>query len=328
MYSYHLTLEDDILRVSFNRQLPAQGDRLVKDTLEQLDSMIDRGELSGGRGVLKIDGPQSIPIAYVLAHRLAHLYEAIAVLDPKMGRKGYKTFIVVATHGSQQYQIGDLVEIQELQSEVFTLKVVLCGPPQVGKSCFREGLKQAIMSQADAPYPLVITACPDGEGSWFQQTYEQNEALARQMKLNNRGEFTPEFALKAAEWVRQAQGSLILVDVGGQRSPENQLIMAQAKQAIILYKTPKELQEWTNFCQSLGLMLVAAIRSELTAPKDAIKWVKAWDTDSLEKLKSGPLLTGVLSGLNRGNNQLSQRPLIQATSQLLLHLLKLSQPSV
>jgi len=42
------------------------------------------------------------------------------------------------------------------------MKVVLAGPPKSGKSCLREGLKQAIRRISGAPYPYVITACPDG----------------------------------------------------------------------------------------------------------------------------------------------------------------------
>lgn len=45
------------------------------------------------------------------------------------------------------------------------MKVVLCGPPRSGKSCLREGLKQAIRRVPGAPYPYVITAAPDGEGA-------------------------------------------------------------------------------------------------------------------------------------------------------------------
>jgi CRISPR-associated protein Csx3 len=47
------------------------------------------------------------------------------------------------------------------------VKVVLCGPPHSGKSCLREGLKQAIRQIPNAPYPYVLTACPDGEGAWY-----------------------------------------------------------------------------------------------------------------------------------------------------------------
>ena len=49
------------------------------------------------------------------------------------------------------------------------MKIVLGGPPHSGKSCLREGLKQAIRIIPNAPYPYVITACPDGEGCWHYE---------------------------------------------------------------------------------------------------------------------------------------------------------------
>ncbi len=61
-------------------------------------------------------------------------------------------------------------------------KIVLAGPPRSGKSCMREGLKQAIRAIPGAPYPYVITACPDGEGAWFQETVNQNPELAAACK--------------------------------------------------------------------------------------------------------------------------------------------------
>lgn len=57
-------------------------------------------------------------------------------------------------------------------------KIVLCGPPRSGKSCLREGLKQAIRKIPNAPYPYIITGCPDGEGAWFQETVNQDPELA------------------------------------------------------------------------------------------------------------------------------------------------------
>jgi CRISPR-associated protein Csx3 len=106
MYSYKIELiSDDVLRVGFNNlesACSAPGDRIVKDAAELLEIMISSGELSGG-SLLKINGPQSVPVAYVLAHRLIHLFGAIAICDPKLN--GY---IVISSHGSE-YKIGDVI---------------------------------------------------------------------------------------------------------------------------------------------------------------------------------------------------------------------------
>ena len=89
MSSYQLELQCDVLRVGFNRIARADGDLVVRDALRSLEQMQERGQLQGGK-LLKIDGPQSIAVAYTLGHKLAHLYGAIVILDPKIGRVGYK----------------------------------------------------------------------------------------------------------------------------------------------------------------------------------------------------------------------------------------------
>lgn len=77
-------------------------------------------------------------------------------------------------------------------------KIVLAGPPRSGKSCLREGLKQAIRAIPGAPYPYVITACPDGEGSWFQETVNGDPELAAACKAAYKAKFTPEFVKRIA----------------------------------------------------------------------------------------------------------------------------------
>ncbi len=70
--SYHLQLEGEVLRVGFNRSLPAQGDTIVRDALQELLKMMDSKQIRGGDRIL-IDGPQTVAVAYAIAHKLAHL---------------------------------------------------------------------------------------------------------------------------------------------------------------------------------------------------------------------------------------------------------------
>lgn len=319
MYSYQMRLEGDVLRVGFNRAFPAKGDRIVKDAAEQLEQMIASREFSGGEGVLKIDGPQSVPVAYTIAHRLSHLYGAIAILDPKIGKKGHKTYIVTITHGSPDYQVGDLIETPEPQPERAIIKVVLCGPPQSGKSCLRDGLKKAILGILGAPYPYVITACPDGEGAWHQAAYENNEELAKSIRSVNKGDVTPEFAKEAAGWVKSANQPINIIDVGGKRSPENKLIMREATHAVILSSDRPEIGEWREFCQGLSLNVLAEIYSDYHAKSDEITIQKDWDGFLEENPIEGPLLAGSVHHLTRGED-VSMRPMVQALAHLLVKL--------
>ena len=41
---------------------------------------------------------------------------------------------------------------------------------------------KAIRAIPGAPYPYIITGCPDGEGSWFQETVNNDPELATACK--------------------------------------------------------------------------------------------------------------------------------------------------
>ncbi|AFZ59578.1 CRISPR-associated protein Csx3 [Anabaena cylindrica FACHB-243] len=101
MTTYNIDLKDDILRVSFGE--PAQNDQIVKDAATRLEEMSRLGELTGGQ-LLKINGPVSIPVAFVLAHKLSHIYGAIAFFDPKLGK-----YVISITH-NPAYKLGDLID--------------------------------------------------------------------------------------------------------------------------------------------------------------------------------------------------------------------------
>jgi CRISPR-associated protein Csx3 len=319
MYSYQMRLEGDVLRVGFNRILPAKGDRIVKDAAEQLEQMIYSGQLAGG-SLLKIDGPQSVPVAYTISHRLSHLYETIAILDPKIGQKGHKTYVVTITHGSSDYELGQLIETPEPQTERTIIKVVLCGPPQSGKSCLRDGLKKAILGILGAPYPYTIAACPDGEGSWHQETYKNDEKLAKDMKSKNKSDVTPEFAKQAAGWVRSANQPINIIDVGGKVSDENKEIMGEATHAVILSGNASKILEWRNFCDGLNLKVVAEIESDYHAKEDKISKETDWQGFLNFADTELPLLAGSVHHLAR-SEEVSTRPMVKALANLLVKLI-------
>ncbi len=305
MTTYHINIEDDVLKVGFGE--PANNDRIVQDAAARLDELIETGQLSGG-ALLKINGPASVPVSYVIAHKVSHLYGAIAVFDPKMGEKGTNKYIIAIAH-NPTYNIGDMLDspdqLQGNQSQHPRMKVVLCGPPQSGKSCLREGLKQAICRIEGAPYPYVITACPDGEGAWFSEAARRDADLARKLKEDYKANFTPEFARIRAGWVRDAKNSLNIIDVGGKISEENRQIMSQATHAVILAGNMNKVPAWKDFCESLNLPVIAIIHSDYKGVADCIQ------TES-------PLLTGSVHYLERGED-ISTRPMVQALATLLVN---------
>lgn len=102
MTTYTINLIDQVLTVGFGE--PAQNDQIVQDATTRLDELTASGQLTGGT-LLKVNGPASMPVAFVIAHKVAHLYGAIAVYDPKLGNK----YVVCITH-NPTYKIGDLID--------------------------------------------------------------------------------------------------------------------------------------------------------------------------------------------------------------------------
>jgi CRISPR-associated protein Csx3 len=306
MTTYNIKLEGEVLKVGFGER--ANGDQIVRDAATRLDEMIASGELKGGR-LLKIDGPASVAVSYLIASKISHLYGAIAIFDPKIGKPGYKTFITAAST-TAAYKIGELVETEEPQqaNKVIHPKVVICGPAQSGKSCLREGLKQAISQIENAPYPYIITACPDGEGAWFSETAQRDPDLAKQLKKEYKSKFTLEFAQKASGWVKNANTPLNIIDVGGKITEENRLIMREATHAVILYgdKGKEEVSKWEEFCRGLDLRIIANIYSDYEGKEDRIN-------------NESSLLTGSVHYLKRGED-VSNRPMVKALARLLVDL--------
>ncbi|AKG20252.1 CRISPR-associated protein Csx3 [Calothrix sp. 336/3] len=101
MTSYNIELKENLLEINFGG--PASNDRIVIDAAARLEEMAKAGILRGGQ-LLKINGPTSIPVAFVLAHRLCHLYGAIACFDPKLGK-----YVICVTH-NPTYNLGDLID--------------------------------------------------------------------------------------------------------------------------------------------------------------------------------------------------------------------------
>lgn len=99
--TYNVSLTDGILKVGFGA--PAQNDQIVKDAVSRLSEMTESGELAGGK-LIKINGPASLPVAVAIAHGVNHLYETVAVFDPKLAK-----YVVAVTHGTE-YKAGDLID--------------------------------------------------------------------------------------------------------------------------------------------------------------------------------------------------------------------------
>ena len=198
------------------------------------------------------------------------------------------------------------------------MKIVLAGPPKSGKSCLREGLKQAILDfrreSSDVPYPYVITACPDGEGAWFQETMEKYPEVAKACKEAYKGEFTPEFVRLVADHVRNCEQPLTMVDIGGLIDDYNREICRFATHIVILVGNASEsgecwnvgMEAWREFAKALDLTVVAEIFSDYHGKADVVKDIYPDD-----------ILRGSVHYLERGEH-IVDRPMVRALARHIL----------
>lgn len=189
------------------------------------------------------------------------------------------------------------------------MKVVLCGPSHSGKSCLREGLKQALMAlhrARKAPYPYFLTACPDGEGAWYGETVRNHPALAEKLKQEYKAQFTWRFAQNKAHEVKKVSEPLTLIDVGGIIDEKNWLIMRHATHAIVLSRDMNKILEWVTFCEELQLKIIAIIHSDYLGLCDRIE-------------SESPILKGSVHRLERGED-VSTRPIVQALARVLVRM--------
>lgn len=100
MSSYNVSFVDGILKIGFGAS--AQNDVSVRDADQRCCELIRQGVLMGGE-ILRINGPASLPVAMVLAHRFGHLYGVVACFDPILAQ-----YVVVISH-SPAHKVGDLI---------------------------------------------------------------------------------------------------------------------------------------------------------------------------------------------------------------------------
>jgi hypothetical protein len=177
--------------------------------------------------------------------------------------------------------LADFLATPEAREIFKYKKIVVAGPPRSGKSCFNKGLKDLVQSMPDAPYPFVHTACPDGEGSWFQETMNANPELAAKLKADYKSKFTPEFVQMQSEAVKKLGNDscpLNFIDIGGIITPENAKICEGANAAIILSSETAIAAglpaEWKKFFDGLGIPVIAEVYSDYNGKEDIVVGVE------------------------------------------------------
>jgi CRISPR-associated protein Csx3 len=85
-----------MIRVGFGK--PATNSVLVAEVDEHMRTTA----ISCGKLCL-VNGPASLPVAFILAHHLFHKYEEVAIFDPKLA-----AYVVVSSHGGS-HSVGDTI---------------------------------------------------------------------------------------------------------------------------------------------------------------------------------------------------------------------------
>lgn len=308
--SFLVNLEPhNTLKIGFNPKLTVTGDRIVGDTAIQLDKIIASEKLTGK--LLKIQGRASLLASYVIASKVLHAYGAIAVFEPKDGDGGLDRYIVTVSH-SPDYRVGDTLD--RTSNIHNSIKLALCGSPNTGKTVLRDSLKKAIRDNldADADWLYVISGCPDGDYNWMT---EIDPELAKQLKAKYKAQFTSEFAAKKAREIKSIKNPLLLFDLGGKMTPENEQIMAGATHAVIIVPTGGivtklkglwQQYRWGKFCEKLKVKIIAIIYSDYWGKEDRV-------------YSHTVLFKGIIHRLERGKDSAS-RPTTQALALWIINL--------
>jgi len=87
------------LMLSFAKTAP--NSQLVRDVEARMKEL--RAESLGGRPLVLLNGPASLPVLAVIVHHVDHLFGAVAVFDPKLD-----AYVVCITH-DPRFAVGDTI---------------------------------------------------------------------------------------------------------------------------------------------------------------------------------------------------------------------------
>ncbi len=140
------------------------------------------------------------------------------------------------------------------------MRIVICGSPHSGKTVFSTSLYKACPEK----YTYMVRGCPDGEGV-FSNNPDQDYLIK---KVRRKGTLTPEYAKEIKEQIEKETAPIVLIDVGGKITPENETIFSVCNHAIILDSNDEQMEKWREFCQSQNVNVLAEIKSILDKTKD------------------------------------------------------------
>ncbi len=168
------------------------------------------------------------------------------------------------------------------------MKIVFCGPPHSGKSVFIANLIDKLPTDAYT----IIRACPDGEGNWSNNKKQDETAIVRK-----KGKFTETFIENACKAIDNQTNKIVIVDVGGVMSKENEQVFKHCDNFVVLSSDEEKKKEWLEFGKKSGLECIGCLDSSLEGKE--------------EIYSKEPYIQGKIVGLERGEI-LQNSPIIKA----------------
>ncbi|MBD1856192.1 MULTISPECIES: ATP-binding protein [Leptolyngbya] len=189
--------------------------------------------------------------------------------------------------------------------------IAIAGSPHSGKSVFAAALYRQMLKRCSSGI-FLDRVCPDGEGMWSS---EANPDLVR--SLRRKAPFSEEFIRIKLEHIDHMRSdstlSIVLLDLGGKRSPENAQILAQTDY-LLLVSQLAEISAWQSFAAAQGCKTLAILESRLQRhPDGALDFRVRSQID----LTSFPIV-GILWNLDRQGDSVSYEPEISQLAEWIL----------
>lgn len=161
--------------------------------------------------------------------------------------------------------------------------ILLAGPPHSGKSVLSYLLTEHLRQMRVQHY--LLRAVPDGEGDWY---LSGNQELVRALRVDHKRGFSGGFVAHMRKVIEQRRVPL-LVDIGGRPQGDQFGLIEACSHSILLHREAADCAEWQGHLARFGLQPVAELQSQQAAD-DRI-------------LETRPVLTGIISGLERDLDQ-------------------------
>ena len=173
------------------------------------------------------------------------------------------------------------------------MKIVFCGPPHSGKSVFIANLIDKLPSDAYT----IIRACPDGEGTWSNNKNQNETSIVRK-----KGKFTKSFIEDSCQAIDNQTNKIVLVDVGGVMSKENEQVFKHCVSFVVLSSDDVKKHEWLEFGQKLGLQCIGCLDSSLEGQEEVYSREpffqgKIVGLERGEILDNSPIINGIVSDI-------------------------------